>query len=71
MRKEQFESVDEMLEYVITEERLSDNEVQIHEYKQKVLTNEARLKEADGMQRAENGLMQIVLKSFAGSRIRR
>ena len=47
MRKEQFESVDEMLKYVITEERLSDNEVQIHEYKQKVLTNEARLKEAD------------------------
>lgn len=47
VRKEQFESVDEMLEYVITEERLSDNEVQIHEYKQKVLTNEARLKEAD------------------------
>lgn len=47
VRKEQFESVDEMLKYVITEERLSDNEVQIHEYKQKVLTNEARLKEAD------------------------
>ena len=47
VRKEQFESVDEMLEYVITEERLSDNEAQIHEYKQKVLTNEARLKEAD------------------------
>ena len=47
VRKEQFESVDEMLKYVITEERLSDNEAQIHEYKQKVLTNEARLKEAD------------------------
>lgn len=46
VRKEQFESVDDMLEYVITEERLSDNEAQIHEYKQKVLTNEARLKEA-------------------------
>ena len=47
VRKEQFESVDEMLKYVITEECLSDNEAQIHEYKQKVLTNEARLKEAD------------------------
>ena len=46
VRKEQFESVDDMLKYVITEERLSDNEAQIHEYKQKVLTNEARLKEA-------------------------